>query len=183
MALASGGTGTKRSPGPSSGPSPGLLAVASGAWGGNHHRPSLEQSSPRASSLKPGTSPVSDASRGLALVSDPLGLGLPPGGIVLGRVQGCAASAGLAQVLLRMLDHSAGTTTKANTSTSNNNHPSPSQTSQSNRTAPLNPSQSNVVSGLLQRQRLLVWTAIESFVAVSAHPCPRLLLQVGELVG
>ena len=138
-------------------PSPGLLAVAGGAWG---NQPSLDQSNPRSSYRpSPGPSPGTDALSGLALVSDPLGLGLPPGGLVLSRVHGSAVSAGLAQVLLRMLDHSGGAVTRASTS---------SQTSQSNQTAPLQ-----------QRQRLLVWTAIESYVAVSGHPCPRLLLQVG----
>ena len=159
LALASTITGTK--------PSPGLLAVAGGAWG---NQPSLEQSNP-SSSYRPGPgsssgfnpSPGSDALSGLALVSDPLGLGLPPGGLVLSRVQGSATSAGLAHVLLRMLDHSGGAVTRASTS---------SQTSQSNRTAPLQ-----------QRQRLLVWTAIENYVSVSAHPCPRLLLQVSGWMG
>ena len=161
LALALASTGTK--------PSPGLLAVAGGAWG---NQPSLEQSNPTSSyrpgpgpspGLSPSPSPVTDALCGLALVSDPLGLGLPPGGLMLSRVQGSAASAGLAHVLLRMLDHSGGTGTRASTSR---------QTSQSNQTAPLQ-----------QRQRLLVWTAIENYVSVSAHPCPRLLLHVSGWIG
>ena len=78
---------------------------------------------------------------------------------MLARVQGCAAGAGLAQVLMRLLEQG-GTETRA-----------------SNRTAPIQTSQSNV-SGLQLRQRVLVLAALESYVAVSAHPCPHLLLQV-----
>ena len=159
LALALVGTGTKASPGPS----PGLLSVATAAWEKN-------------TSLGQAASPGRDAlpGPGLALVRDPLGLGLPPGGLVLDRVQGSAAGAGLARVLLRLFDR-AGPLPQSNRT-------APSQTSQSNRTAPSQTSQSNRGSGLQRSQRLLVLAALESYVAVSAHPCPQLTLQVGSLL-
>ena len=125
-------------------------------------------------SLGQAVSPGRDAlpSLGLALVRDPLGLGLPPGGLVLARVQGSAAGAGLARVLLRLFDR-AGPETRAS------HDRLPSQPSQSNRAAPSQLSQSNRVGcGLQRSQRLLVLAALENYVAVSAHPCPQLTLQV-----
>ena len=135
LALALDSTRTRASPSLS----PGLLALAGTAWEKQQQQPI--------------------PSPGLALVSDPLGLGLPPGGLVLARVQGSTASAGLAQVLLRRLLVGSG------------------QESSS-------PPQQGVGVGsgygsLQCRQRVLVLAALERYVAISAHPCPNLILQVG----